>query len=132
MNNILKVLIGVLAISGFAVIIMPDGDPLAATDPSAQAEIPVVAPTTLPEVAPAPSEGEGEASSDEGDVIEDEDYSGFGQPMMDAAPLGGNPATQNVNPDARPQPVQAAPDTGVPVAGNPNATMAPGQIPVVQ
>ncbi len=129
MNNILKVLLGVLAISGFAVMIMPSGDPLAAPEQTEQPAIPVVEPTDLPTVAPAPTQAE--ESVDESESPE-EDYSSFGQPMMDAAPLGGSPAQQKANPDGQAAPLQTAPDTGVPVAGNPNASMAPGQLPVVQ
>jgi hypothetical protein len=118
MNNILKVLLAVLAITGLIVMIMPEGDPMAKPEDT-PAAIPVIAPTTLPVIAPAPEQND--VSTDEPDA-EEEDYSNFGKPMMDASPLGGETA-KSTNPDVQSNPAQNAPDTGVPTTGNPNAVI---------
>jgi hypothetical protein len=128
MNNILKILLAVLAISGLVVMIMPEGDPLAS--PGATVEpVPVVAPTTQPSVTQTPVQND--ESTDESESGE-EDYSNFGKPMMDAAPLGGDTSQQNSNPDMQPNQIANAPDTGVPTAGNPNAVMGVDPLAPVQ
>ena len=84
MDNALKLLIGVLSISGVLALLTPTKPPIIATDP-----VPVSQPTPVnapPEIAQASVPTSADAS------VATEDYSDelaqFGQPMNDAKPFG--------------------------------------------
>jgi hypothetical protein len=109
MNNIFKIVLGVLAVVGIAVLLMPKGNPLdkktgaQPSEPTEQLIPQVDEPSSVvpPEQANTPPPPF---------VVNATEAPAFGQPMLDPTPPGSKPKQQNVQP-AGPQ---TTPNTGEP------------------
>jgi hypothetical protein len=126
MDNIAKMVLGMLAIVGLVIMIIPQGNPLAdkGTPPAAVGPVPDDIPDELPQQsdpaeAPAPTAN-----------LPAQDVTAFGQPMMDPTPPGQkaqqqqqqnpNQSQQTANEGNGVNPELVAPYPANPTLGAPN------------
>lgn len=104
-DNIQKSIFAVLGVSAFATLIIPSGDsfapPKEAVNPAQSESAEILAPAAD---SPSPDEA-GEApdefASQDGELEAPDEVANFGQPMMDATPLGdSNNFSSNESPQA--------------------------------
>jgi hypothetical protein len=115
MDNILKLLLGVLALSGAIAFLVPSQSPVA---PPVDTATPAAAPPATPteEVFEDEEDGDIEGDDDEGIDGEESDEDDFimGEPSIDGQPFGGNnsapvdPSTSMLNRMDNPQQQQPA------------------------
>jgi hypothetical protein len=110
-DNITKIVIAILSLAGLAVMVVPQNDPLAAQvgkdpAPATDAAQPALPPSALQdqeEAEDTADEGDDSAESEEDgkahprDAEDNEDFSNFGEPTLDADPLGSQSQGQNDN-----------------------------------
>jgi hypothetical protein len=110
MDNIQKLLLGVLSIAGAIAMLTPTGVDFASKTVSASpAEgIPAPPPPTTASIDEAELPEEGEEAAEEEEQDDEEDVL-FGQPLIDGNPVGASQNQQNPNNDWS-QNVQSAPN----------------------
>jgi hypothetical protein len=147
MDNILKMVLGVLAFAGILVMVIPSGNPLAPQDRMAAIDIPPPAPADA--APPAASSASIDDKKEDKFAVKDKDIASFGQPMVDPTPLGQQqqaPANsqpnypqisqmvqQNMQPTVNPNAaVPSNPNMAYPNMGTPNYPSAPEPLPMPQ
>ena len=117
MDNILKLLLGVLAISGLIALLLPSQK--ASVAPANPAAAPVVA-----RAVPLPKTVAGNESDTEDEEVElpdeaEEDEFKFGEPSIDGQPFGGSfdPPPNNRNPNPNPESIDS-PEPTAPLPTN--------------
>jgi hypothetical protein len=138
MDNIAKLVLGMLALVGLIILMIPQGNPL--TDKGAQAAVTVPAPEDIPDEVPPNDPVVATAPNANVPV---QDVNAFGQPMMDPTPPGQRQAQQQQQQPGQPQqmanegngvnpemvaPYPANPSLGAPAYG-PQAGYQVGPIP---
>lgn len=98
MDNIAKLVLGVLGVVGLILMMIPQGNPLA--DKGAPAAVSGPAPEDIPDELPK-NEPVTAAASDAN--VPAQDINSFGQPMMDPTPPGQRQAQQQQQQPGQPQ-----------------------------
>lgn len=92
MDNILKLIVGCLALVGLIVMIVPNSDPLASTKAETQNVGPITGSPSDTNAPPPPPPVETSVQQDPAApsefIVDDYDVASFGQPMVDPTPPG--------------------------------------------
>jgi hypothetical protein len=132
MDNVLKIILGVLGLFGLVILAVPSSD-----EDSENVVKPVATPRSMPRpvVAEASPIENGDEESDNGDSKDDDwgedEFESFGQPMNDAKPLGvsddrdnGNDRDNNANPGTPGVPGAVPQQLGVPAYAGTTGTQS--------